>query len=84
MASGTIEKILKSEVVSLGTITIRSDGYLDISSYRPNNINVLFCEIESWGTVSPVGAINITRNGQFIMGPSSAKITSLSIRYYYQ
>lgn len=75
---------IKVKEVSIPTITIGTNGYTSVYSYKPEGMaNFLFCFAKSFGVVSPTGAFNITSNGGYVVGAANTTITNLVLSYYY-
>ena len=80
----TLSKTIKYKDVKTGNITIGSDGYQDISSYKPSGMNnFLFALLLNFGTVSTHDAINITCDGLWVTGTGGASMNYIEIRYIY-
>ena len=89
MASGTIRKKIPLLYIQkmISTVTIPSDGYADITSYKPTaptNYTLLISEFRSWGAIqNGTGALNIAGDGRYVLGPVGATIKNLVVWYIY-
>lgn len=75
---------LRIVTVTIGTITLSAEGYLDISSHHPtlqSNERIITVGVANWRGVNPVAGFNITESGQYIFGSANQKITDLQVRY---
>lgn len=100
MATGTIPKNLAADVntlnskttniltwidYSIQSLTIPSDGYLQIADYvpsAPTGYGLLFCLFRNYSTYTAKSDITINLYGSYVYGPAGT-ITGLQIRAYY-
>ena len=88
MAESTISKLtqpLKVKAVNIPeTLTLNADGYLNVQSYMPADMNhFLFAMIGTWSSNYPKVAFTIMADGRYLVGTSGAQIAGLQIRYFY-
>lgn len=88
MAQGTmtaLQPIIKTKTVRItDTITLNSDGYENISSYKPTGMNnLLFALLESWGANYPKAGFIVTSTGNYVIGSAGMTISGLVIKYFY-
>lgn len=66
------------------TLTLNSDGYLTISSYKPADIqHLLFAAVLTWSAMYPKAAFTVTSDGSYLLGTAGMQIQGLAITYYY-
>lgn len=76
--------VIKYKEVRINSITINSDGYLDITSYFPSGMNnFLFCQIWSFGHSYNGHCFNVSADGLYLLGESGDFINYVILRYYY-
>lgn len=80
-----VQPLIKVKKVTIPeAVTLNSNGYLDMSSYRPSGMNhFLFALIQTWSTNNPKVAFNLTSNGMYLVGSANMWISGLEIVYYY-
>lgn len=69
------------QTTNMGDITLNSQGYYTIPEARRPSGTVVAALIAGWSTMYPIGAINITSDGIYIMGAANTNITNLRISY---
>lgn len=75
---------LRIVTVTIGTVTLSAEGYLDISSHYPtlqSGERVIIAEVDNWRVANPFAGFNITGSGRYILGSANQKITDLQVRY---
>lgn len=78
------EPLIKKKVITLTNVTIGSNGYTSISSYRPSGMNhFLFATMWNYGVTSSKDAITVNANGEFIAATGGSTISSINIAYFY-
>ena len=77
-------KIIKIRISYIASITLLSEGYADVRSYKPANMNnFLFAILRDYGVVSTKDAIGIESNGNYIRGTAGAVCNNINIMYFY-
>jgi hypothetical protein len=78
------QKPIKNKTVNIGSVTIGSGGYVNLSQYKPVSAEkILYAVIRDWSTISPIGAIAFYGIGEGIMGAANTSITGLKVTYFY-
>ena len=75
--------ILKKTTVPIGSVTIGSGGYTEISGYIPADIEVFFAGIQTWVSSTTKTAFSVSTTGRYIIGTAGDVISGLQIAYYY-
>ena len=75
---------IKYKTARIEGITITSDGYVDISSYKPTGMNnFLFALIRNFGSTTKHTAFNVMSTGDYLYGTAQETITWVEIAYFY-
>lgn len=77
---------IKFKMVTIESVTIASNGYASIGSYRPTDMRrFLFAMMNSWSSTASAlaGALSITDNGYYLLGPPGTTVNGLIVTYYY-
>lgn len=69
------------QTTNMGDITLNSQGYYTIPEAQRPSGTVVAALIAGWSTMYPLGAINITSDGIYVMGAANTNITNLRISY---
>lgn len=87
MASGTLNKFsIATQIVSVGTVTIGTLGYVSIESFIPQTpagFTVLACTLLGFGNASSHDAVNVTADGRYILGTAGATITNVNTKWIF-
>lgn len=84
VTSKQLNEFIKYKEVSISSITFTANGYVDISSYKPNDMNnFLFAILYNYGNVTSKDAIGVIGAGIYLFGTANATVTNVKIRYYY-
>lgn len=67
--------------VNVGSITVGSSGYIDISGFIPSGILPVLTAIKSFGRAT--GAVAITTDGKYAFGAPDTTVTNTTLRYFY-
>ena len=83
----TISDFIRLEDVTIGTITIGSNGYVNITSYRPaapTGFSFLCCFVSTYSETSTKdGAMTVNAGGDYLNGAANTTVTSLRVRYVF-
>lgn len=69
------------QTTNIGDITLNSQGYYTIPAAQRPSGTVVLASIAGWSTMYPIGAINITSDGIYVMGAANTNITNLRISH---
>ena len=75
---------IRSKDVNIGDVIIGSQGYTDISSYKPSGMShFLFATIVGFSYSLKYVAFGITSDARFMFGQASDTIKAVIVRYWY-
>ena len=66
--------------VNAGDKTIGSNGYVSINDVKPSG-TILAAWVRTYSSISPVNAINVTGDGNFLFGTPNTTVTGLVVTY---
>ena len=86
MSTGVIhpvQPIIKRTTVTIPSITIGANGYVEITQYRPSGKAVFHVGISTWSQNSTHDAFAVSEYGTYLLGTAGAVITNLELVYWY-
>ena len=69
--------------VTINNVILDGNGILNIESYIPSGINLLFASFWNWGTASLDNNINVSGDGRYLRGTPNNTINWVVISYFY-
>lgn len=76
--------MIRHKDVNIGDITLGSQGYTNIASYKPSDMpNFLFATLQGFNYSSQYVAFGITSDARFLFGTGSDIIRAVIVRYWY-
>lgn len=81
------KKIIRVKDVNIGSVSVPSTGYVDISGYQPSydGYTLLSCAIKNYGsfTAGTPSGFFLDANGRYFTGPASSTIANITVRYIF-
>lgn len=78
----SVSKPIKYKLVTIPSITLTPNGYIELTSYKPSGMNnFLFAGLINFTGGSQYACITI--DGNYLFAKASATLTNVKIQYYY-
>ena len=77
-----LQRLIKNTRVTIPSVTIGPNGYIQITSYRPSS-STFYTGIVTWSQNSKQTAFAVNQFGTYLFGTAGAVITNLELIYWH-
>ena len=78
-----LSSFIKVKKVTFNNVVLNQNGVLNIESYIPSDINLLFALMWNWGAVSMDNYFGVSGDGRYIRGTPNNTIDWIVVAYFY-
>ena len=78
-----LSSLIKVKKVTFNNVVLNQNGVLNIESYIPSDINLLFALMWNWGAVSMDNYFGVSGDGRYIRGTPNNTIDWIVVAYFY-
>jgi hypothetical protein len=78
-----LSSLIKVKKVTFNNVVLNQNGVLNIESYIPSDINLLFALMWNWSAVSMDNYFGVSGDGRYIRGTPNNTIDYIVVAYFY-